>query len=1366
MPPSTAIELKEQIQTALAAFAAEPLPQAARTLFDTLGYNSQRDERVLKIATPADFIGWVKSANPTHPLTEKDHQELTNGCKSLHFLYQLTDMEVGSALGLSQGDLFDSSTAVDGARIESYLVFVVELSDSTPRTRTSLSRLVRLINKPLPMPALVLFRHGDTLTLGVINRRLHKKASDRDVLEKITLIKDIFFADPLRAHVEILTDLSLGTLHDEYRFHNFVGLHQAWEKRLGSYALNERFYREVANWYFWALNHDEVVLPRSIEEIADMKERDKQRSIFFIRLLTRLIFCWFLQEKRLIPRDMFRHRTAKELLKDFSPKAGSYYCVFLQNLFFATLNQEQDKRDWRKKYQGTRDGNRGVTNLWRYQDLVNDFSRIELLLRDHIPFVNGGLFECLDDQFSDPMVFLDGFSERKDNCISLPNELFFGEEREVDLSTVYDDNRRRREKVRGLIEILSRYKFTVEENTPLEEEIALDPELLGKVFENLLASYNEDTRSTARKALGAFYTPREIVSYMVDDSLSAYLETQLVNGMSANNRRTATEYREILKKLFTSQPEHFHNPFTPAETAFLIAAIGRVKILDPACGSGAFPMGALHRLVDLLQKLDPNNESWKRDRLSEAERYCDILREAAAQREEVEQCEARIEDIRHSFDTRFHALDFARKLYLIENCIYGVDIQPIAVQIAKLRFFIALIVDQHVNQQAPNMGVRPLPNLETKIVAADSLISIDKPGSQMELFESEIRPLRQQLEMIRHDHFNARTPARKARCRERDAQLRADIARLLQQSGWDPTTARMLAAWNPYDQNHPAPFFDSEWMFGLPIGKVKVDGGSPATLLGKLALINETSGQMELTPSSYIESGFDVLIGNPPYVRLQTLKQQDPKLVEYYKAHYDSAKKGNYDLYVVFVEAGLYFLKPSGHLAYILPHKFFNAQYGEQLRALIAKGRYLRHIVHFGDQQVFPGATNYVCLLFLDKSGAETCLFVRSDNYEEWLRTFQGTEGSFPAGSISPAEWNFTVGQGANVFERLQSMPQKLSDVADIFVGLQTSADDVFIFDLIGCENGKSRFKSKALGQEVILEDDLVFPLVSGTDVGSYAPLPSRQYILFPYAVGEKVSIIPLANLRKKFPFTAEYLEKNRARLEDREDGRLRDNDWHGYIYLKNMNRQSVPKICVPRLVDHLHAGADLLGNHFLDNVDVGGVTWKPQFASRSLQYLQALLNSSVLRWFFPHVSAPFRGGFRSANRQFLSQLPIASASTEQEGLITRLVDYLLWLNKTFTNCPDKKTARESLMLGYFEQILNGLVYELYFPEELHSSKLHIFDLVAQANFPKLDTLPESERLDRLRKLFETIYHTDHPLRGALFNLGSLEIVRIIEGQE
>ncbi|HSB04760.1 MAG TPA: hypothetical protein VLK23_06145, partial [Thermodesulfobacteriota bacterium] len=502
---------KEAIQAALAAFESEPLEQASLTLLDVLGYRSEK-RLILRPNNGATFIETFVNQRPFNK-----EQALLDDWDTVDFLFQLTDAEIQSG---GQGSLqFSSKGKFEGANIESYLFFAITLKK--PRyTRTQLSAITRAINRLFSMPVMLLFRHGDTITFSIIRRRIHKRDESKDVLEKVTLIKDIRFADPLRAHIEILNDLSLPALYDEFYFHNFVGLHQAWEKRLDTYALNERFYREIADWYFWASQHADVVYPR------DVKTEDGQ-SIFLIRLLTRLIFCWFLQEKGLIPRDLFRKRIAEKMLHDFSPKAGTYYQAFLQNLFFATLNQDLEKRDFRHKYPATRNGNRGVTNLYRYANLLKHPESLLDLFKS-VPFVNGGLFDCLDEVYQNKeglaTVRLDDFSEEKKNFLCIPNELFYGEERELDLSDVYGDKRRRKEKVSGLIEILNRYKFTVEENTPLEQEIALDPELLGKVFENLLASYNEDTRTTARKATGSFYTPREIVSFMVDETLIAHLK--------------------------------------------------------------------------------------------------------------------------------------------------------------------------------------------------------------------------------------------------------------------------------------------------------------------------------------------------------------------------------------------------------------------------------------------------------------------------------------------------------------------------------------------------------------------------------------------------------------------------------------------------------------------------------------------------------------------------------------------------------------------------------------------------------------------------------------------------------------------------
>jgi type II restriction/modification system DNA methylase subunit YeeA len=299
-----------------------------------------------------------------------------------------------------------------------------------------------------------------------------------------------------------------------------------------------------------------------------------------------------------------------------------------------------------------------------------------------------------------PPLRVDGFSDRPDNQLFVPNHVFFSDEQEVDLNGVYG-TKNKKYKVRGLINILNRYKFTIAENTPIEEEIALDPELLGKVFENLLASYNEETKATARKQTGSFYTPREVVDYMVNESLKVYLGNALSDAFSEG----VTETEENLVQLLDYNVEG--HGFDDRQVDTLIKAIDHLKMLDPAVGSGAFPMGILQKLVFILSKLDPQNQRWRDAQIVTAEGI-----------EDIEAREKAIEGIYEAFER--NELDYGRKLFLIQNCIYGVDIQPIAVQIAKLRFFISLVVDQRISEETENRGIRPLPNLETKFVAANT----------------------------------------------------------------------------------------------------------------------------------------------------------------------------------------------------------------------------------------------------------------------------------------------------------------------------------------------------------------------------------------------------------------------------------------------------------------------------------------------------------------------------------------------------------------------------------------------------------------------------------------------------------------------
>jgi len=1334
---------REDIAAALKALESQPLAEASLRLFAALGYKS---DRRIPIATPKQFS---EQLDPHGKLTDREREALQQ-FKSLHLLFQISDAELAA-----HADMFDDSNAVQTTKIESYLFFAAELAPGH-YTRTALSTLVRAVNKPLPMPALVLFRYGDNVSLGIIHRRLHKRDQARDVLEKITLIKDIAFADPIRAHLEILNDFALGNLDADFGISNFVSLHEAWQKRLGSYALSNDFYREIADWYFWAhhqVDDGTIRLPKHCDT-------EQEQSLFLIRLLTRVIFCWFLVEKRLIPTDLFREHRLKVLLKEFNPGkdpkksdcASTYYHAVLQNLFFGTLNMPPAQRAFREKKKPDEryDKNYGITNLWRYE---SDFRSPAdwLVISARVPFLNGGLFDCLDDKIGKQLgnCILDGFSDNPKFACHLPNDLFFGSERTVDLSHDYgeDDKRTARSKkakVRGLIEILSRYKFTIEENTPLEEEIALDPELLGKVFENLLASYNEDTRTTARKALGAFYTPREIVSYMVDEALKSYLGRQVPRCTGA------------LEDLFSNKATL--RDIRPDAREALIAAIGRVKILDPACGSGAFPMGALHRLVDLLQKLDPNSESWKRDRLAEACRNRQVLEDAGAAKEEIAACDARIADIEKSFDSRFHALDFARKLYLIENCIYGVDILPIATQIAKLRFFIALVVDQKVDPRVDNLGVRPLPNLETRLVAADVLIPIGKAES--DLFSGEIDKLRAELAEIRHEHFNTRSPTQKRKWREADEAKRREIAELLETNhSLTHKTAHKLAAWDPYDQNTFAPFFDSEWMFGMAVGKVKSHRKAPGIVVanrGVKELVSQTDSNAVLAQE--IDSGFDIIIGNPPYVSSEKFARTAQQAL--WKTIYESFAP-RIDIYCLFYERGLGLVKAGGVLAFISSNKFLRAGYGAKFRPLLSGRNTIERIVDFGELPVFTAATDTAVVIVRREPPTIGHKFLGA-NIKEASEIYSLPDAVRLRGiqlvqaNLRKEGWTFEHKGVLDLLQTIKNAGTPLEQVVEkrFFYGIKTGLNEAFVIDADTRER-------------LIAEDrksvELIKPWLQGREIKRWYGEPSGLFVIVVrYGFHSELA---------RYPAIHRHLKKFEAKLKERGQCRTSrgggSEGQHHWLELDNNPSEEYlryfdgTKIVFNETSKELHAFVDR-DSLYINKTGFILIADDPEF-------LLAVLMSKVLDWLyrmeFPNWGDPWKGGRIQFRGDRMAKVPIASANRSQRAAISQISTTLGYLHRYFSDHSDAQSTRDPLLLAYWERLLNGLVYELYFQEEMHKADLRLFELVEHSRLRNVNDIAESTRLKTLRGKCEELYEGTHPIRIALDKLQTLDTIRIIEGK-
>ena len=890
---------KDAIKSALAAMQNGVLLEKSKDLLSTLGY---RSELTLELSgTVHDFFEEFPPLNPN----TKTEQEFRKHAESAQIIFQFTKDEIED--DPEQMTLLESNS-FDKGNIKSFLFCAVELKDNR-YSRTKYAEFTREINKRLFAPTVILFRAGDHLTVAFADRRPDKIDGDRDVLGQVTLIKDIRLNNPHRAHLDILSELSLEEcvqwMNDKKKPKNFDGLLATWLAKLDTEELNKQFYRKLFAWFEWAI--EEATFPTDENRVIKPAEH-------VIRLITRLLFIWFIKEKGLIAAELFNRTQIQDLLtEDDFNNGDSYYRAVLQNLFFATLNTEIDKRKFSTVgYATNRDFSR-----YRYKDQMRDSDKL-LDIFAKTPFINGGLFDCLDswEATGEESYRIDCFSDNQYKKLSIPNRLFF------------DENR-------GLLPLLEHYKFTVEENTPIEQEVALDPELLGRVFENLLAAYNPETGATVRKQTGSYYTPRAIVDYMVEEALVATL-SQKCNPTDGDAKLWDERLHYLLD--YAQAFDDANEWFDDVETDAIVQAISELTILDPAVGSGAFPMGMLHKLTLALRRLDPDNNRWEK-----------LQKERALQRAKVafdtQDDPTRREELIEIDETfkRYRDSDFGRKLYLIQNSIFGIDIQPVACQIAKLRFFISLAIEQEPEQNAANFGIKPLPNLETRFIAANTLIGLKR---QQTFMNDEVRDLERQLRDNRERYFHATTRQQKRTCKDRDKTLRSELAAELKRAGMPADDAEKIAKWDIYDQNAIANWFDLEWMFGL------------------------------------IE-GFDVVIGNPPYIDSEMMTKTQPELREIYKTIYQSAA-GNWDLFIIFIERGIQLQKEDGIISYIVPNTLIGAAYSKALRKILLNYSILE-IRDYSKVNVFTESDVYPLVFVLRKAEEKKDVsMVVMDDFDNW----------------------------------------------------------------------------------------------------------------------------------------------------------------------------------------------------------------------------------------------------------------------------------------------------------------------------------------------------------------------------------------------
>lgn len=689
-------------------------------------------------------------------------------------------------------------------------------------------------------------------------------------------------------------------------------------------------------------------------------------------------------------------------------------------------------------------------------------------------------------------------------------------------------------------------------------------EILGNVYEQFLGKVirltsghqaKVEEKPEVKKAGGIFYTPSYIVKYIVKNTVG-----------------------KIIKEK------------TPKE-------IEKIRILDPACGSGSFLLGAYSYLLDyhISYYLKNDPKKFKKDIFQ--------------------------------FKENQWLLTAERKKRILLNNIFGVDIDSQAVEVTKLSLLLKVLENENkesVEQQLKLIETRILPDLDNNIRCGNSLIGPD---------------FYQETQLTLTD---------------------TDKTRRINIFNWsDPLNG---------------------------FGQIMKEGG------------------------------FDIVIGNPPYIQIQKLNEFYPEETSFYQKKYITTKDGNVDIYVPFIEKSLSLLKKDGVLGFICPNRFFNSEYGTNLRKHI-KSYNLYHLVNFRHYFVFEKADTYTCLLFLQTKKQQNKLIykeIRSlykskdEQISYFLNEAKEPEEHFVIDEIEPHflnqdKWYFMTEEENKMFSKFQRLPKFNQFYKEFFVGVQTSQDKVYILRYLGESDKEYHLYSVQLNKEVWLEKIIVRPIIDNNNIKSYYVIPAEKCVIFPYKIeNEKAILYGTGELEKMYPKTWQYLKNNKTALENREKGRMKGNNWYAYVYPKNLSKQNKRKILIPYAVKLSAASMDTKGEYCLDNVGACGVILNDSTKENELYFL-AILNSPLSSFIISKISIFLSGGYFAQNKQFAGEIPVKEIDfsnpneKQSHDKIVNMVTTIIELKKKLTQVRLKDEqdmlTRQVDALGLQ---INEILYKLY----------------------------------------------------------------------
>lgn len=1008
------------------------------------------------------------------------------------------------------------------------------------------------INKAITSYNIIFFVSFTHLSIAFATRRDNKITSTKDVLEKITLIKDINLANPSHAHRKNLDQIAKIKPKEVDIYYSEI------LEALSISSLNKAFYTEI--FAHFAHFVENLTLPNTSDE---QTKRD-----FVLRLFSRILFCKFLEKKSIVDSAIWDTNLSQ-----------NYYHEVLEPLFFTTLNTPRESRNY------------------------GFLSEQIISLLHAIPYLNGGLFSPQDNDFFDlqnPNALI--------NSLHISNDLFS-----------------------ELFATLNRYHFTIDEADESAVEVALDPELLGQIFESLLSQLFTDNKlekldkNTLRKATGSYYTPREIVRYMVKSAILLHLQTKLKGKVDSTNLHSIVfgNFFHHRKKIISPSRRGARgwvdsslrdlptaSRGNPHPKDLILQELATLKILDPACGSGAFPMGILNEIIRIQGYLG---------------------------------------------DTRPL---YTRKLEILQECIYGIDIQPMATEIARLRCFLSLIIDENPSD------IKPLPNLEFKFISANALLPLPKNKSLQ--YDGYVRDMAE-LDKLRTKYFNPDSTISKAQIQKSYTTLRTKIANKVSATNAQEALDNPLLGYDPFNPHSAAQFFDSEYMFGV--------------------------------------ESFDIVIGNPPYIRQESIPNKQAITQSYKNINFlgkDYAFScSTADIYTYFFAKGAMLLSPKGNLIFITSNKFCRAGYGKNLREFLL-GITIQKYVDFNGVKVFENATVDSCILQICKERQKDNMIAYATPTQKDLSTLSYSQ--IPQDSLNSEAFIFVDSPTLALKQKIEQVgtPLKEWDIA-IYRGVLTGYNEAFIIDtqtkeaiLDSCDNSIKSPLPCGGGLGVGLTErerteQLIKPILRGRDIKRYSYEWAGLWLIgthngYTSQNGEQIPAIDIND----YPALKKHLDSFYPKLEKRADKGKTPYNLRNCAYLEDFEKE----ILVWKAV----------GRNMAFSITQKGVylTAPASFISANLnvlKYLLGILHSKTLQYIIYQRADTTGAGDLMLNNQSLERLPIPKITKENQNLadeIINLVDKILAL----------KAQNSSADTSQLEKDIDNLVFKLYDLNEADISKI------------------------------------------------------------